>query len=113
MPHAELRYSADLTFSMDRLSEAIEMTVLTHDPGAGETKCRAYPATQFHHTHMLVDVAMLPKPHRDKAFLEALRDDLERAIKAQLAQPCAFSLALRLNDEIYITNMHIPGGTMV
>lgn len=113
MPHAELRYSADLNFSMDRLSEVIETTILKHDASAGDTKCRAYPATLFHHTHILVEVAMLPKSHRDTAFLTALRDDLETAIKAELKQVCAFSLALKLNDEIYITNMHVPDGTMV
>lgn len=114
MPHADLRYSADLTFSTERMFDAIEQTILKHDDGAGETKCRAYPTAQFNHTHLLVDVAMLPKAHRDKAFLCALRDDLEHAIKAQLIQACAFSLAIRLNDDIYITNMHMPdGGTMV
>lgn len=106
MPHADIKYSADLAFDGPAMYQAIESTILSHDSGAGDCKCRSYPTDQASHTHILVEVSMLTKPHRDKAFTLALRDDLEKAIKAQLAQACFFSLALSYTDDIYLTNFH-------
>ena len=108
MPHADLKYSSDLDLDLPRLMEVIEAVLQRHDPSSGDCKCRAYPAEVFRHTHLLVEIAMLPKAHRDTAFLKALRDDLEAAIKAELTQPLAFSMAIRLNDDLYITNMFAP-----
>lgn len=108
MPHADLKYSADLEFDVETVMEVIEKVLQDHDDTAGACKCRAYPSDIFRHRHLLVEIAMLPKAHRDTAFIQALRDDLEVAIKAHLRQPLAFSMAIRLNDGNYITNLHEP-----
>ena len=108
MPHAELKYSADLNIDAVKVLHVIEDRINAHDPGAGACKGRAYPADVFHHTHLLVEISMLTKPHRDAAFTLKLRDDLEQAIKACLSQSCAFSMALSYSDAIYITNKFEP-----
>ena len=105
MPHAELKYSSDLNIDANAILQTIETTIQSHD-SAGACKGRAYPTDQFNHTHILVDISMLTKPHRDKPFTAALIADLEHAIKAQIHQPCAFSLMLTYTGDTYITNMH-------
>jgi hypothetical protein len=108
MPHAELKYSADLKIHAGKVLRLIEERINAHDPGAGECKGRAYPASIFHHTHLLVEISMLTKPHRDATFTRAVRDDLEQAIKGCLHQRCFFSLAIRYSDDAYITNEFVP-----
>ena len=108
MPHADLKYSADLRFDVNAMFETIESTILAHDAGAGECKCRAYPCEQTNYTHLLVSVVMLRKPHRDTAFMAALLHDLEETIKAQLSQNCRFSLGIEFSSDSYVTNAFEP-----
>jgi hypothetical protein len=51
---------------------------------------------------------MLPKAHRDTAFMAALSADLEKAIKAHLSQPCFFSLMISFSSENYVTDRFEP-----
>lgn len=104
MPHAELRYSDDLEIDSGQILADIEQIVLRHDADAGECKGRAYPAEIFHHTHMLVVVSLLAKPHRGAAFVAALTEDLEREVKASLPKGCPFSLDIQFRSQTYITN---------
>ena len=106
MPHAELKYSSDLEIDAKAILAEIEAAILEHDSGAGACKGRAYPADQFHHTHIAINVALLTKPHRDEAFSKALLADLETRIKAQLPQPCEFSLGLSYSTPFYVTCFH-------
>ncbi|MBE1285686.1 MAG: hypothetical protein GJ676_20410 [Rhodobacteraceae bacterium] len=106
MPHAELKYSSDLAFDPVPMLAEIEATILEHDAGAGTCKGRAYPTDLYHHTHIIVSISLLPKAHRDAAFLKALSDDLEARIKTHLTQDCAFSLDLAFSGASYVTNMH-------
>ncbi|UWQ50422.1 hypothetical protein K3722_02920 [Leisingera caerulea] len=108
MPHAELKYSSDLEIDAPSILAAIEAVILEHDAGAGACKGRAYPTDQFHHTHIAISVALLSKPHRDETFSRALLADLESRIKAQLRQPCEFSLGLSYSTPFYLTHFH-PG----
>ena len=68
MPHADLKYSPDLSFDPQAMFTAIEQTILAHDSGSGDCKCRSYPAEASNHTHLLIEISMLSKPHRDEAF---------------------------------------------
>ena len=108
MPHAELKYSSDLEIDATGILQLIEERINLHDPGAGACKGRAYRSDDFHHTHLLVEVSMLSKPHRDAEFTKKVRDQLEQAIKACLKQRCYFSLAINYSDEFYITNEFVP-----
>lgn len=106
MPHAELSYSADLDVDAAAILREIEAVIQRHDAASGACKGRAYPAEVFHHTHILVELSLLAKPHRDAAFTKALMQDVEEAVKAMIPQPCYFSLALTYNDGFYVTNRH-------
>ncbi len=106
MPHAEIKYSSDLNIDAKALLAEIESTILKHDDGAGACKGRAWSVDQFHHTHIIIGVSLLPKAHRDATFLQRLLNDLEQKIKARIIQPCAFSLELTFSGSAYVTNMH-------
>jgi hypothetical protein len=51
---------------------------------------------------------MLPKVHRDHAFMNALIADLEVAIKSHLTQPSFFSLKVSFLPTTYVTNHFEP-----
>lgn len=106
MPHAELKYSDDLALDAAAILADIEAVISRHDGGAGACKGRAYPSSQFHHTHVLLTLSLLSKPHRDAAFTQALMGDVEAAVKAKLPQSCHFSLSLTYSDAYYVTNYH-------
>ncbi len=110
MPHAELRYSDDLSLDPGAVLSRIEEVLQAHDAGSGECKGRAYPAAVFHHTHCLVTISLLAKPHRNAAFIAALGADLEQAIKALIPEPCFFTLDISFSSQIYITNRHEGAG---
>lgn len=106
MPQADLKFSNDIGINTATLFPAIEATIARHDPGAGDCKCRAYPAAQYHHTHVLLSLMMLAKPHRDAGFTHALMADIETLVKSHISQPCAFSFSLTYNTGYYVTNQH-------
>lgn len=108
MPHAELKYSNDITLDAARLLADIEATILQHDAGSGACKGRAYPAEAWNHSHVMLDLAMLAKPHRDKAFSDGLIAALETEIKRHLSQKCYVSIALRFMDGNYFTGSFDP-----
>lgn len=106
MPHAELKYSADLTLDSSAILQAIEAIILRHDAGAGACKGRAYPTGEFHHSHVTVAVSLLTKPHRDSAFSEALLAELDEKVSSLIPTPCEFSIGLQYSTPFYITRRH-------
>lgn len=108
MPHAELKYSSNIALDAQAILAKIEAVIQDHDAGAGRCKGRAYPAREFHHTHLIIEISMLPKSHRDEAFISALSADLESAIKAHLSQPSFFSLMIPFTTRNYVTNFFEP-----
>ncbi len=103
MPHAELKYSSDLTLDAPAILAKIEEVIQSHDAGSGECKGRAYPCDVTHHCHVLVQIGLLPKVHRDEAFMSALLDDLKHAITALLPRDIFFSLSLEFSSTYYVT----------
>ncbi len=106
MPHAELKYSADLTLDSSAILQEIEAIILRHDAGAGACKGRAYPTGGFHHSHVTVAVSLLTKPHRDSAFSEALLAELDEKVSRLIPSPCEFSIGLQYSTPFYITRRH-------
>ncbi len=103
MPHADLKYSSDLSLDAAKLLAEVEALIGRHDSGAGACKGRAYPASAYHHTHALLEVAVLRKPHRDAAFMNALLDDLTVLLQSKLPGGCACSVALNFSSDYYYT----------
>ena len=108
MPHAEIKYSTDLTVDAPAILAAIESVILDHDSSAGDCKGRGYPTSHYHHSHVHISVAVLAKPHRDEAFFKALLSKLETRIKAMIPEPCYVSVELELLSAYYSAGPHIP-----
>ncbi|MDO7616717.1 MAG: hypothetical protein MUQ81_00705, partial [Planktomarina temperata] len=68
-----------------------------------------YPAEASNHTHLLIEISMLTKPHRDEAFTRNLRDAIAAAVKHHLTQSCYISLAITYSDAMYLTDRHDVG----
>ena len=107
MPHAEIKYSADLSLDTDLIFDLIERVLNEHDSSSGVCKGRAYPASSFKHTHILFEISILRKPHRDEAFVQGLVDDLEGQLKGLIGQSCYFSLSVDFSAVGYVTNQHL------
>ena len=103
MPHAELKYSADLELDAPAALRRIEQILQAHDPGSGDCKGRAYPAAASHHTHLILEVSLLPKPHRDAAWFSAVRADLAAYLRSVLPRPCWLSIELSFSSAQYLT----------
>jgi len=108
MPHAEIKYSTDLTIDPTAILAAIESVILNHDSGAGDCKGRGYPTSHFHHSHVHISVALLAKPHRDEAFFKALLSKLETRVKEMIPEQCYISLELNLLSAFYAAGPHKP-----
>ena len=106
MPQVDIKYSNDLNLDCELVLMQIEEIIKQQDPTSGACKGRGYKADDFHHSHIYVNLAMLPKPHRDKAFTDALIKSLEEMIKSHLTQSCHFSLNVEYTGDGYITNFH-------
>jgi hypothetical protein len=106
MPHAELKYSNDLDIDAVAILAGVEAVIQQHDTGAGQCKGRAFAVSEYHHSHVILNVSVLPKAHRDTAFMNALLADLETTVKSMIAQPCAFSAEITFSGEYYVTNQH-------
>ena len=106
MPHADIKYSPNLQFEPQKVFAAIEDTINARHSGAGNCKCKSYPAKNSNHTHLLIEVSMLTKPHRNHDFTNSLRDAIETAVKVHLHQRCYFSLSITFTDDLYLTNGH-------
>lgn len=103
MPQADLKYSADLVLDAPALLAEVEAVILRHDGGAGACKGRAYPAAGFHHSHVLLEVGILDKPHRDQAFCAALLADLTALLDAALPTGTERAVALSFATAHYTT----------
>ncbi|MEM6310394.1 MAG: hypothetical protein AAF754_10110 [Pseudomonadota bacterium] len=103
MPHAEIKYARDVALDAQALLAKIETVLQAHDPGSGDCKGRAYAADHAHHDHVIVNVSMLPKSHRDAAFMRAVRQDLFDVISAHLPRPIWLSLHVGFSGPDYMT----------
>lgn len=95
MPQCDLSYSSDVALDAPALLARIEQVICAHDGKAGACKGRAIPVDQFHHSHVLADIALLPHAHRDAAFMAALKADLFDVLRAAVDHSgCWVSLRL-------------------
>jgi hypothetical protein len=108
VPHAEIKYSNDLTIDAAAILAEIEAIIQRHDAGAGACKGRAYPTDAYHHSHVTVSISLLVKPHRDAEFSNALLAELEQRVSVMIRSPCAFSLGLQYSSPFYVTRQHTP-----
>lgn len=103
MPHLEIKYSSDIKLDCNLLFSQIEACINDMDPSAGICKARAYPSHIYSHTHVMIDLWLLPKKHRDDLFTRALLKKIDEAINKSLSKKCYVSIQIYYRDSNYIT----------
>jgi len=103
MPHLEIKYSADIRLDTKSLFDQIESAINKLDSSAGICKSRAYKAENYKHSHVMIDVWLLPKQHRNQAFTQSLLKEIMGCVKRQIANYWYVSLQLHYRDANYIT----------
>ena len=103
MPHVEVKYSKDINLKIDDLFNSIEGIINKVDPSAGVCKSRAFPTQFYKHSHVLLELWLLPKDHRNQAFTESLLTSIEQLLKRQLPKDCYTSVQLYYRDTNYRT----------
>ncbi len=104
MPQIDLKYSVDLTINSRALFEELETAINQFDSSAGACKCRAYPSSEFLHSHCLVHIKILRKAHRTADFIQTLLDKLNSIIRSVLPNGCYCSVELSFCSDYYITS---------
>jgi hypothetical protein len=103
MPQLDLKYSNDLTIDTKKLFFEIEQAISQQDNGAGMCKCRAYPTEQFHHSHILCQISVLPKAHRNEQFMQTLLKEIKGIVKNYTPDGCYYAVELLFSSRYYIT----------
>lgn len=103
MPHLEIKYSADIEFNVKFLFDQIETAINELDPSAGICKSRAYPAKSYKHSHVMIEVWLLPKEHRNPAFTQVLLKKLKNCVEKHIDNHCYVSVQLYYRDANYAT----------
>lgn len=108
MPQADLYYSEDLNIDAKALLGQLEAVIWEKDAGSGECKGRAHPVQAYHHTHVLLVLKMMDRPHRTEAFLTDLSDRIAKILGHGINQPCALSVSVEFLPKVYISELHKP-----
>ena len=108
MPQVDLKYSSDITLDTKTLFEKIETTINTLDSSTGICKCRAYPAKEHLHTHMIVKIYLLRKPHRDEVFMKNCLAALETAVSPLIPSNTHYAIELLFSRPYYLTKNSTP-----
>lgn len=103
MPHLEIKYSADIKLDHKFLFDQIESMINQLDPTAGVCKSRAYPTDDFKNSHVMIDLWLLPKKHRDHAFSQTLLTNLKTFVNNLIGDHHFVSIQIHYRDDNYIT----------
>lgn len=97
MPQADLFFTADQAIAAVDVLRSIEGAISAMDAAAGACKGRAYPVADFHHSHILLRLSMLPKDHRDAAFAAELGKRLAAVLQQAVTADCAINVQVRFD----------------
>lgn len=104
MPQADLFYSSDQSLDAADLLSTIEAEIARFDESSGLCKGRAYKVADYHHSHILLRLSMLPKSHRDDAFAKELSEKLVAVLQRSATAPCSVNVQVRF-DLVHYTGV--------
>ncbi len=103
MPHLEIHLTKDIKVDLDVLFAAVETILNEFDQTAGVCKSRAYIAEYYKHSHVMINLYLLPKKHRDDAYSKNLLDHLKEYVRGYIPFDSYLSLQIYFRDEYYLT----------
>lgn len=101
MPHIEIHYTQDIALDTHNLSKKLEHTIKSLDATVGGCKSRAYATTEFNASHIIINIWLLKKPHRDEQYNKHFLDEVGKTIKENIPAHYHTSLQLYYRDENY------------
>ncbi|WP_128253287.1 hypothetical protein [Falsirhodobacter deserti] len=104
MPQADLYFTTD--HKLEGVLPEIERTIATFDGAAGQCKGRAHPVADHHHSHVLLRLSMLPKPHRDDAYAAELGKKLAEVVRPHVTAPSAVAVNISF-DLVHYTAIKV------
>ena len=105
MPQTDIYYSDALPLKLSNLFNEIEKLIQGQDKSAGNCKCRAHPLENTHHTHVLVVIKLLKRPHRDKNFMNILLKSISQIVIKNIPKGCHYSVEVDFLSAYYATGI--------
>ena len=103
MPHLEIHLTKDIKVDLDALFAGVETILNEFDQTAGICKSRAYIAEYYKYSHVMINLYLLPKKHRDKAYFTNLLEQLKKYVMRCIPVDSYLSLQIYFRDEYYFT----------
>lgn len=103
MPQCDVFYSDDVEMDFEPMFQAMENKLNEQDPSASLCKSRAFKSDRFLHTSVLIRVALLPKSHRDQAFMQQCLENMEHVVKPFVPEGVYYAVELVFSSEYYLT----------
>lgn len=104
MPQVDIKYTNGLAVDIPGLLSEIQAAINEWDPKAGVCKCRVYKADCYQNENVLVNIAVLKKPHRDAEFMQALLKRIDSILSHQIPTHCYGSVQLHFLSDYYVTS---------
>ncbi len=101
MPQAELNYTANIHLNAEEVLVEIERVISNFDPNAGACKGRAFKVSEYNHSHILLNLAVMPRPHRNSEWIDRLGNLLEQTLYEHIQEPCHLAIEIRFLSENY------------
>lgn len=103
MTHANIKLSANIELNFSRLFDKYETFINELDLSASVCKSRAYAAEFYKHTHIVVEMWLLPKQQRMLELTQSLLDKIENPLKIKTSSNTHLSMQMYYRDENYRT----------
>ena len=111
MPHADIKYTADIQIDLKTLMSDIEEIILDLDPTSGACKGRALKVDEYHHSHINIEIRLFATKNRDIDLLNELINRVDSRAKALLKKAAHVTVKLNFPPITYLTGFYDPANT--
>ena len=108
MPHADIKYTADIQIDVKTLMSDIEDIILDLDPTSGACKGRALKVDDYHHSHINIEIRLFATKNRDIDLLNELINRIDTRAKSFLKKAAHVTVKLEFTPLTYLTCFYDP-----
>ena len=108
MPHADIKYTADIQIDLKTLMSDIEEIILDLDPTSGACKGRALKVDEYHHSHINIENRLFATKHRDIDLLNEIINRIDARAKSLLQRAAHVTVKLVFTPLTYLTGFYNP-----
>ena len=111
MPHADIKYTADIQIDLKTLMSDIEEIILDLDPTSGACKGRALKVDEYHHSHTNIEIRLFAAKNRDIDLLHELINRFNSRTKSFLKKAAHVTVKLEFTPLTYLTGFYDPANS--